>query len=71
MGVARDSVYKDADLSRHPLELTTFSNKISGSAMTAICLIGVLVATLVAAGATMDVQSDGRQMFMVSVDRER
>ena len=65
------SVYNDATVSRHPLELNTFSTTKTGSTMTAIGLLGVVLATLVAVGATMDVQSEGHHMFMISVARER
>ena len=56
---------------RRSLELNTFSTKVTGSIMTAMGLISVVMAALIAVGETMDVQSDGRQMFMVSVAGER
>ena len=66
VGGASDSVYNDASASRRPLELKTFPTK-----MVAMGLLSVVLAALIAVGATMDVQSDGSQMFMVSVAGER
>ena len=65
------TIYNDASVSRRPLELKTFSTKITCSAMIAMGLISVVLITLVAVGATMDVQSEGHHMFMISVARER
>ena len=48
------------------LELKKFPMK-----MVAMGLISLVLPALIAVGATMDVQSDGSQMFMVSVARER